>query len=266
MRMRSHPTWAYTITLLCVLAPAPTPAQTRTPPSRGEERAVAIPELALWKTQMVSFGQKACLEYARLVTDDERLGATYYDATRVYEQIADYTGNAVWDDCATKAKAIYRGYVLRNNGNVPGYWNFTSGFRMDWERNSDALSKQAAILLSQNAAYCSDTTPIDYTVTPNHSREVAYCLLSYINAEDLGAPRRARLTTLADQALGHVDKWFGSKTYRAPNPLPLVPQAAGQYYIQPFMVGLTMQALIRYWDVTHDPRVQPAVQKALDWL
>ena len=46
----------------------------------------------------------------------------------------------------------------------------------------------------------------------------------------------------------------------------LVPQAAGQYYIQPFMVGLTMQALIRYWDVTHDPRVQPAVQKALDWL
>jgi hypothetical protein len=27
-----------------------------------------------------------------------------------------------------------------------------------------------------------------------------------------------------------------------------------------------MHALIRYWDATHDPRVQPALQKALDWL
>jgi hypothetical protein len=266
MRMRSHTTWAYTITLLCVLTPAPTPAQTRIPPSRGDERAVPIPELARWKTQMLSYGQKACLQYASLVTDDERLAATYYDATRVYEQIADYTGNAVWDDCAAKAKAIYRGYVLQNNGKVPGYWNFTSGFRMDWERNSDSLSKQAAILLSQNAAYCTDATPLGWTARPIVSREVAYCILSYLDAEDLGAPRRARLTTLADQALDHIDQWFVSKTSRAPNTFSLVPQAAGQYYVQPFMVGLTMQALIRYWDVTRDPRVQPAVKKALDWL
>jgi hypothetical protein len=274
MRKRSHTTWAYTLTLLCVLAPAVSfcrslgeeAAQTSTPRSR-DEKAVPIPELARWKTQMVSYGQKACLQYANTaLTDDERLGATYYDATRVYEQIADYTGDAVWDDCAAKAKAIYRGYVLRNNGSVPGYWNFTSGFRMDWERNSDALSKQAAILLSQNAAFCTDITPLEWTASPQVSREVAYCILSYLDAEDLGAPRRARLTTLADQALGHIDQWFVSKTSRAPNTFPLVPQAAGQYYIQPFMVGLTMQALIRHWDVTHDPRVQPAVKKALDWL
>jgi hypothetical protein len=216
---------------------------------------------------MASYGQKACLQYSNTtLTEDQKLGATYYDAIRVNEQIADYTGNAVWDDCATKAEAIYRGYVLQNNGKVPGYWNFTSGFRMDWQQNSDSLSKQAAILLSQNAAYCADTTPLNYTVSPNTSREVAYCILSYLNAEDVGAPRRARLTTLTDQALGHIDQWFVSKTSRAPSTFPLVPQAAGQYYIQPFMVGLTMQALIRYWDVTKDPRVQPAVRTALDWL
>jgi hypothetical protein len=216
---------------------------------------------------MVSYGQKACQQYASTtLTEDQRLGDTYYDATRVYEQIADYTGSASWEDCATKAKAIYRGYVLRNNGSVPGYWNFTSGFRMDWERNSDALSKQAAILLSQHAAFCGDLTPLESTAPAHVSREVAYCILSYLNAEDLGVPRRARLTTLTNQALGHLDQWFVSKTSRAPNPFPLVPRAAGQYYVQPFMVGLTMQALIRYWDVTHDPRVQPAVKKALDWL
>src|SRR4029453_5108511 len=147
-----------------------------------------------------------------------------------------------------------------------GYWNFTSGLRMDWERNSDALSKQAVILLSQHAAYCADGTPLDWTAPTHVSREVAYCLMSYVNAEDVGAPRRGRPPTPADQALGHVDQWFISKTSRAPNPFALVPPAAGQYYVQPFMVGLTMQALIRYWDLTQDPRVQPAAKKALDWL
>jgi hypothetical protein len=229
--------------------------------------AVAIPELSRWKTQMLSYGQKACGQYSiTTLSDDQRLAGTYYDATRVYEQISDYTGSAVWEDCASKAKAIYRDYVMRNDGSVPGYWNFTSGFRMDWERNADALSKQAAILLSQRAAFCTDQTPIASTASPNVSREVAYCIMSYINAEELGAPRRARLATLADQALGHIDQWFVSKTMRAPSPFTMIPQAAGQYYIQPFMVGLTMQALIRYWDATQDPRVQPAVKIALDWL
>jgi hypothetical protein len=216
---------------------------------------------------MLTYGQKACTTQASAaMTDDERLGSTYYDATRVYEQIADFTGQSGWEDCAEKAKAIYRGYVLRNQGNVPGYWNFTTGFRMDWERNGDALSKQAGILLSQHAAYCRDDTPLNWTAPTHASRETAYCLLSYLNAEALGQPRRARMASLANQALGHIDSWFVSKTSRAPNPFQLVPQAAGTYYVQPFMVGLTMQALIRYWDATHDPRVQPAVKVALDWL
>jgi len=227
---------------------------------------VAIPELARWKSQMLTFGQKACQTTAAATTADEKLGATYYDATRVYEQIADFTGQAAWEDCAEKAKAIYRGYVFRNQGKVPGYWNFTTGFRMDWDRNSDALSKEAGILLSQNAAYCSDATPLASSASAGYSREVAYCIMSYLNAEALGQPRRPRLAALANQALNHIDQWFVSKTFRAPGTFPLVPLAAGQYYIQPFMVGLTTQALIRYWEATHDPRVQPVVKVALDWL
>src|SRR5262245_12193701 len=107
----------------------PTPAPTPTPaaPSRGDVVAAAIPELSRWKSQMLTYGQKACQATAAATTDDERLGATYYDATRVYEQIADFTGQAGWEDCAEKAKAIYRGYVMRNGGKVPGYWNFTTG-------------------------------------------------------------------------------------------------------------------------------------------
>jgi hypothetical protein len=149
-------------------------------------------------------------------------------------------------------------------GQTPGYWNFTTGLRMDWERTADVVSKNAVIAPSEHSVYCVDGVPLSYTVSPQASREVAYCILAYMNAEALGQPRRSRLADLVDQALGHIDQWFISKTFRLPTPNPEIPQAAGQYYIQPFMVGLTAQSLIRYWGVTRDPRVLPAVKTALD--
>src|SRR4029453_17406905 len=72
-----------------------------------------------------------------------------------------------------------------------------------------------------------------------------------------------RMTQLADQALSHIDQWFISKTFRV-QPGTDVPAATGQYYLHPCMVGLTTQALIKYWDATKDSRVQPAVKAALD--
>ena len=44
------------------------------------------------------------------------------------------------------------------------------------------------------------------------------------------------------------------------------PQFVGKYYIQPFMVGLTTEALIMWEEKTGDARVQPAIEAALDWL
>jgi hypothetical protein len=215
---------------------------------------------------MVDYGRKACAPFlSSTLTLDQKLGLTYYDAERVYYQVAAYTGDGSWKDCATKAEAVYKDYVLRNNGGVPGYWNFTTGFQMDWQLTTDSTSKQAAVLLSKNGAYCTDVTPLEWTANASKSREVAYCLMSYLNAEALGEPRRARMTQHADQALGHIDQWFISKTARAPSDID-VAGAAGQYYIQPFMVGLTAQALIRYWEVTKDPRVQPAIKIAMDAL
>jgi hypothetical protein len=91
--------------------------------------------------------------------------------------------------------------------------------------------------------------------------------MAHLNAEALGQPRRARMVQLADHALGHIDQWFISKTSRAKlRGFDGPAQAAGQYYIQPFMVGVTAQALIQYWEVTKDGRVQPAIKAALDAL
>ena len=51
--------------------------------------------------------------------------------------------------------------------------------------------------------------------------------------------------------IGHFDQWFQSKS---------APMA------QPFMVALAAEALIQYWDVSHDPRIPPLLQLAADQI
>ncbi|PYM83729.1 MAG: hypothetical protein DME13_14905, partial [Candidatus Rokuibacteriota bacterium] len=231
-----------------------------------------IPQLALWEAHMLTYGQAACAYLAAPHLFQEDLGEVYYDAERVFYQIADYTGDASWNTCAQRAEAVYRDqYVLSaacwggGFGCVPGYWNFTHGLTLDFLRTGDATSRNAVIALSQNAAFAADTTPLADTESAWRSREVAYAIMSYINAEKVGAAPRARLPALVDQALGHMDQWFGSQSFRCPSICDPA-AAAGQYYIQPFMVGLTSEALIMYFEKTGDSRVLPAVRTAMDWL
>ena len=244
--------------------------------------AIDAAVLAQWERQMTAKGRQNCDQIARNLADamvdfDHKLIDVYYDGAKVYYQIADYTkgsdpaSQAYWNACAATANHVYRDlYVLDRApcdgggfGCVAGYWNFITGMRMHFERTSDPVSKQTALLVAQHAAFASDAEPVSGSVTAERSREVAYAIRSYLDAELLGRPRRARLAAMVDNALGHIDQWFVSKNYRCPSDCD--PQAAvGQYYIQPFMVGLTCEALIRYHARTGDARVLPAVKTALD--
>jgi hypothetical protein len=211
-----------------------------------------VPQLARWEAQMVTFGRAVCDSLAAARTPDERLAAVYYDAQRVFFQMADYTGNGAWNACARRARAVYRDeYVLRHQGQVPGYWNFTHGLTMDYGRTGDVTSKEAVLLLARNAAFARDGTPLEWTRDAKVSREVAYAIMAYLNAEKVGAARRDRLQPLVTQALGHLGQWFGAR------PAP---------YVQPFMVGLTIEALIMYHETIPDPRIPPAIKTAMDWL
>lgn len=218
---------------------------------RGAQSGIVpVPELDRWRTQMISAGEALCAYLAGPRTDDELLSHVYYDAQRVFLQIGDYTGDGKWNVCAQRAESIYRDkYVLPNKGSVPGYWNFTHGLAMDYLRTRDPASREAVILLSENAAFAREGTPLAWTVSADSSREVAYAIMSYLNAERVGAPRRARLVQLIDQALGHIQEWFVEKSATR---------------IAPFMVGLTAEALIDYFEATRDPRIPPAIKLALD--
>ncbi len=238
------------------IIPIPTtssPASTTSPSLNA-----AIPSLSQWAHNMITFGQAHCTVLASIANGaiDPALGSTYYDLIRVMYQIQNYTGDPSWGLCAAVGREIYRDrYVMPNNAGVPGYWNFTTGLRMDFEHTGDALSKNAAILLSTNAAYAADTTPLDYTVNINRSREVAYSILSYINAEALGAPPRTRRIDLVNQAYDHLNQWFITQVWQG--------QDMG---FAPFMVAITAQALIRDWEQTHDARLIPALTMAADYL
>jgi hypothetical protein len=218
-----------------------------------------IPGLSRWERQMKTYGERHCASLARLSGDDA-LAATFYDMVRVIYQIADYTGDAGWKPCALRARDIYRdAYVLKHKGQVPGYWNFTTGLRMDVERTGDIQSRQAVVMLSQQAAYSADSTPLEWTRSGDRSREVAFAIIGYINAEMLGQPRRARRAALVNQAYGHLDQWFVHLAWRDPS---------GKVTTQfsPFMVALTAHALIRDWEQTRDARLVPALTRTGDWL
>jgi hypothetical protein len=204
---------------------------------------------------MTTFGRQICNKLVPGVEDKSlQLDDVYYDGERVYYQIATYTGDPTWKYCAGLAESLYRdGYAMAQPtpGKVAGWMNFTRGLLMDYERTGDVTSRDTVVLISQNAAFASDGTPLEWTADASTSREVAYAIMAYLNAESTGAPRRARLADMVNQALGHIDQWFISKT--AP-------------YVRPFMVGITMQALIQAYDATQDSRIPNAVKTALDGL
>lgn len=181
---------------------------------------------------------------------------TYYDAEWVFYQIADYTGESRFYDYAEELGSIYQAYVFDNSGAVPGYRNFSHGLTLRYLQTGDEDARDAVRLLSRNAAIARD--PInnqidqnDETASYQRSREVAYAIMTYLNAEKLGEPHRERLDKLVEYAFGHLDQWFVSKTAS---------------YVQSYMVGLTAQALISYHDATGDPRVVSALSQAMNDL
>lgn len=226
----------------------------------------AIPSLASWESHMVSFGQTHCAGLQDpQQTAEQKLGATYYDAERIYYAIGAYTQNAAWNVCAVAAEAAYRdAYVIPNNGGIPGFWNFTAGLRRDMELTGDTVSRDTVLLLSQNASFTSGE--LNLIIPSYYSREVAYAINAYIDAEKLGYPRNPRLTAYVDILLGHLDQWFVSLNSRCPSQCDPA-AAAWQYYVQPFMVGLAAETLIQYHaEIESDPRIPVAVKNAADWL
>ena len=237
---------------LVILAPAlllsaavPAVKTHRGSPSASHQSAEEIPGLRTWETNMISLGHNWC--------DGRKYGfgweadVWFYDGTRVYYQIADYTHDPSWNSCALNVATQYRDYVLQNSGRVPGWRVFPRGLRMAWQRTGDDSYKRAVILLARNSAYA----PKAGGASDMLIRETAYVTEAYLEAERVGEPHNPKL----EQAVGYLIDDF-RRIF-----------VTGGYKIhQPFFDGLAAEALIDYFVATKDPQIPPAIKLMVDGL
>jgi len=230
--------------------------------SFSEQKAPPIPSLEQWEENMVFSGENFLQPLKRGM--DENL-VWYYDGIKVYYQIAAYTKDDKWLKGVKVCRDWYRDLVL--SPEMIGGWRlFPHGLYLDYKKTGDPKSKEAILKLARSGAFANRT--IDYAKTSIYdlktvplSREVAYNINCYQVARELGEPDFQKPDPYLDLALGHLSIWSAwlrtdrkSYAYDADN-------GTG---FQPFMVGLTCEALIRYYESKGaDPVIKEKIFKAV---
>ncbi len=223
-----------------------------------------------WLDSMDRYGRK----WGEYIADPANAGdyallATYYDAERVFYQIADFTGNSdPWYRYAAAAEKVYRDdYAIANNYLIPGYWRFAAGIYLDYLKTGDTVSYEGIRLIRDNPAFSNADTYARADTAwywQVYSREIAYSLDSHVWAERAGYPRdQVRVDKYVAMALNHIQEWL-TQNYANPN--------TDEHRLAPFMFGLTAEALIHYyeWEVEQghpiDETIPNAIKAMADYL
>jgi hypothetical protein len=208
---------------------------------------VPLPNIIEWQQNMLNYGKQYCNKSNIDSYGPWEGSVYYYDGARAYFQVADYTKDPSWNTCAQYVLGMYRdSYIIPNKGQIPLYRVFPHGMAMDYLRNGTASSKQGVDLLVPKPG------GLAWGIHTASSREVAYALNALVTAKDLGdTTLSSKIQLAADMAIGHLDQWFVSKN--AP-------------FVRPFMVALTSEALIKYFEKSGDPRVPPLIKIAADTM
>ena len=208
--------------------------------------APPVPGLRNWETSMTTLGNQWC-DTSQIFSFGTESQVWYYDGGRVYQQLADYTGNSHWLDCARNILFQYRDNILSRGGSMQGWRVFTQGLTMNYLRTADSGSRDAVISMAQNSAYASSSGGNDV----NLIRETAYIVETYVKQQQLTGVVNPHLAKAVDYLLGDFDVIFRSD-----------PNA----YQQSFFDGLAAEALIQYYEVSSDPRVPVAIKTMLDFI
>jgi hypothetical protein len=192
---------------------------------------------------MIDYGRKHC------DGDNANLhegSPWYYDGEKVYYQIADYTNDETWNACAQKYENVYAPYVVANNGGIPFWRVFPHGLEMGFRRSGSAQALQALTFLN---AVPYGSSNIVHTISWKASREISYAVEAQFVAQSLSMPEGDYLYQHVESLIGMYDQWFISNTAQ---------------YAQPYMVGLAAEAMIKYYEVSQDPRVPWLLKIAAD--
>jgi hypothetical protein len=236
--------------------------------------------LAQWASDMNTWGRTWGAYYSGGASQDEKLGAQYYDAQWVFRQIGQYRNEtSPWNVYAEAARVVYVENYLEPSGfGAQGYRRFPHGVYFDYLAGGNS-TLQDVVRLSTNPAfsYLSSYRTDDYTTGTNAgmSREVAYALQANIYAEKAGQARYvensvARPGRFVQWAASHFKSWktaVYSGTEGAPR-------------FAPFMAALLLHALIEWieweeangrnpnatWDTSTWPTIEAMMDDFLVWM
>lgn len=204
-----------------------------------------MPELAKWQQVMLKGAKKYCVtgteDYGMFTWE---LHAWYYDGAKVFFQVADWTGDPLFEKCAWNIARQYATRAIAINGAFAGYRVFTDGLAEAYKRSGDPLYRDAIKALAYGGAYSkSGGMPHEHLI-----RETAYALVAYNNLERVGEPKHPMADRAVNYLLTHFDAFLTSN----------------YSLYQSFFIGLASHALIERYEIDHDPRIPVAIKKMAD--
>lgn len=216
----------------------------------------ALTGLSAWETQMTSAsgGAAQWCTKATGVTNPSTIDFTshvaYYDGFRIFRQIANYTRDSDWNNCSDYMLPQYLStYIVPNNGNIQGIDVFPDGL-------THALNTQSRYAMAmEKIGFVNGQSGVTYILygglaRANWMREVSYAM-GWMNARvkmqgyPIAAKHKLTADALISMLLSAVD-------------------GSGRAGYQTFITGLALEALIKWWQITHDPRVPYVVKLVID--
>ena len=237
-------------------------------PQFGAPQPIDPSVISDWESVMLSKGAEKGTVGAIGVPGPVESGTWYYDGTRVYNQIAEYTGDTSWYVQAGTCNDVYLPYVLSGGPDGQGWRQFAEGLVDQWNR--DAPGSQERTDIETAIVRLMNHGPFLNTIYDVHGiRECSYALDNMVMGKQLGlaSSNDYLMPVYADALLGYFDQCFITRNI----------SSSVVYEIKPFMVGLGAEALINWYDYTvaqHaldssfaiDTRVPVALKAAGDWL
>lgn len=176
----------------------------------------------------------------------------YYDAAWAFHQIAHYTGDSQWRNCAETISREYSEALINAKGSFSAFHRYFSDGLLMYCQSCEKKGEMAANLVwAHNALGGISNVAI---------RETAYALEAGIALAKTKRCRRFQLiedAALRERIQQKADLLWGSLATYKDNP---------HTYFQSFMAGLGMRAAIEWYEFSGDERMPLAVKDLVDLM
>lgn len=162
-------------------------------------------------------------------------------------RIAKYTGDRSWANCGLfLASAMRNRFLFDGPNSMPGYLLFPWAMVAAYRWTNDASYKEAIVKLADQGTYFRGTVD-DFGM-----REHAFAFERRLARRDVTGEEDYNLPYYAEASLAQL---YVNATH-----------SPERVFNEPFMIGLAMRPLIRWYMISHDERIPVVIKLTLDRL